>query len=130
MIQFITWPQYFLILTIATIAYYILIWIVYFRSSLSLVRSVIGKKYLRVSGEDERDEIMATADHIIRQLRPLFGSVRERGELLMMLQEQLATYSFRDDPELRKTINHFIISESERQCSIRLVEDDLGAVWL
>ena len=131
MLHSISWSQYFLTISLATALYYLFIWIVFYKARLSFL-NVNGIRQIHSPhsmAEDGPDEVMSTVQHVIDEVRSVFAGRSSRSELLMALQSRLAKYKDVDDPVFRDTINQFIADESERQCSIRLGEDDLRAVW-
>jgi hypothetical protein len=130
MLQSVTWSQYFLVICVATVLYYLFIWIVFFKARLSFLTDIGHFQFPSSTVEDAPDEVMSTVQHVIDEIRLSFSGHSNRSELLMALQQRLSKYKDVDDPVFRDTINQFIAEESERQCSIRLGKDDLRVVWL
>ncbi len=79
--------------------------------------------------EDGPDEVITTAQHVIDELRPLFVHDANKNELLYSLQLRLSKYNQWNEQGFRDTITQFILSESQRKCSIRLGEEDQRALW-
>lgn len=130
MFHSISWQQYFLFLAIATAVYYLFVWVVYFKAKLPSL-SVSGNfSGFSLHGEDQPDEAISTAQHIIEEIKPVFSNRHNKNELVMALQKSLQRYNQWDEPGFRETVNEFIAAESETTCSIRLGEEDLRAVWL
>jgi hypothetical protein len=129
MLQFITWSEYCLYLLIATIAYYLFVWIVFFKAKLSPLPGLASIHPFSMHGEDAPDEVMSTAQHIIDELRPLFQQRTNKNELLYSLQSKLKKYSQWDEPGFRETIEKFISTESQSKCSIHLGEEETRRVW-
>jgi len=128
MLSSISWQQYIVTLLIATLLYYILVWIVFYKAK---IPSLINNGRTRFhQGEDQPDEVLTTAQHIIDEIKPLFKGRRNANELLIALQQQLKKYNQWEEPGFRDTINNFIAWQSESICSIRLSERDLREVWL
>ena len=130
MLNSITWSQYCFAIGLATALYYLFIWIVFHKVRFSFLNDLGRFNTPGSLSEDAPDEVMSTIQHVLDELRPVFAGRRNRSELLMSLQGQLIKYKNLDDPVFRETVNQFISAESDRQCSIRLSEDDLRVVWL
>jgi hypothetical protein len=86
MLQNISWSQYFTTLGVATIIYYLFIWIVIFKAKLPVLSAVTGLRPVSFHAEDQPDEMITTAQHIIEEIRPLFVSVGNKNELILALQ--------------------------------------------
>lgn len=130
MLQSISWKQYLIFVLIATILYYLFVWIVFFKAKISLLPGMAHFRPLALPGEDQPDEMLSTAQHIIDELRPVFDGRQNKNELILALQLKLKRYSEWDEPGFRELINAFISQESQSKCSIRLGEEDQRAVWL
>lgn len=130
MLSNISWQQYFVTLLVATILYYLFVWIVFFKAKLSLLPAVSGLHNFSVHSDDEPDEVMTTAQHVIDEVRPIFDGRENKNELIRALQLSLKKYAAWEEPGFRETINEFIAVQSKSKCSIRLEESDLRAVWL
>jgi hypothetical protein len=127
MLTSISWQQYFVCILIATLLYYIFVWIVFYKAKIpSLIANTRSFSHY---GEDHPDEVLTTAQHIIDEIRPIFKGRRNSNELLIVLQQQLKKYNQWEEPGFRDTINNFIASQSESICSIHLSERDLREVW-
>ena len=126
MLHSVSWSQYFTTLVVATVIYYLFVWIVVFKARLMPTLSGIRGS---LPAEDVPDEMLTSAQFIMDELRPLFPSKTNRNELVFALQSELKRYAGWEDPSFRDTINRFIINESQSKCSIRLSEDDLRALW-
>lgn len=130
MLQSITWSQYFIYLFLAILAYYLFIWVFFFKAKLSFLTSITNLRPISVHAEDQPDEVMATAQHIIDELRPLFNDRHNKNELILVLQGKLRKYNDWNEPGFRDTINEFVQSECRIKCSIRLSDDDQRALWI
>ena len=129
MIQSISWQQYFLFLNISIGVYYLAIWIVYYNAKFPLFPGVGNFRSPSFYGEDEPDEVLHTAQHIMDELRPLFANQQRKGELILGLQRRLKKYNQWNESGFREVITAFIVSQSEQQCSIRLSEEDQQVLW-
>ncbi len=127
MFQSISWSQYITTLLVATVIYYLLIWIVVFKAR--LMPALSNLRSVSLHGEDAPDEMLSTAQHAIDEIRPLFPNVNNKNELLLALRLRLEKYAQWQEPGFRETIIQFILHECQSKCSIRLSEDDLGALW-
>lgn len=128
MLSSISWQQYFLFLVVATIFYYLFVWMVYFKSKLPSF-AIGGFSGLSMPGEDQPGEVLSTSQLVIDEIKSVFAGKQNKGELIFALQQQLKKYNQWDEPDFRETINAFIIEESKTTCSIRLSEEDIRAVW-
>ena len=130
MLQSITWSQYFTYLPLTVTAYYLFVWLVFFKAKLSFLTNISNLRTFSVYAEDQPDEVMATAQHIIDEIRPLFNGRQNKNELILALQLKLRKYTDWNEPAFRDTINEFVQSECRTKCSIRLSDDDQRALWI
>ena|SRR5258706_15136137 len=130
MLSSISWQQYVSFLLIAIIIYYLVIWIVYFKAKLPSFSGIRNFRKIPMHGEDQPDEVLNTAQHIMDEIRSIFDGHHNKNELILALQLKLKKYNQWDEPGFRDTINDFIVYESQSKCSIHLGEDDLRVVWL
>lgn len=128
MLQSVSWSQYITILLVATIFYYLFIWVVFFKAKFSFIPG-LSNLQSSVHGEDSPDEVLTTAKHVMDELRPLFKAGANKNELLFALQQQLSKYNNWDEPGFRDTINQYISRQCGTTCSIRLSEDEFSALW-
>jgi hypothetical protein len=124
MLSFISWSQYFTYILIATISYYLFIWLVLFKGRLSFA----GPRFQSM-GEDAPDEVMSISQHVMNELRPLFNERLNKPELLTAIQSILCKYKDWDEPSFRLPLTDFIVQELASKCSIRLGEEDQRALW-
>lgn len=129
MLQNISWSQYITTLLVATIIYYLFIWIVIFKARIPALSRIGSVGPLSIHAEDQPDEMMTTAQHVITEIRPLFRNKTNKNELSLALSQAIHKYSDWEEPGFRELINQFIASESESTCSIRLGDDELRALW-
>lgn len=130
MLQNISWSQYFTIIIVATILYYLFVWLVIFKGKLSFFPALTTIRPAGFHGEDQPDEVITTAQHVMDEIRPLFVSVGNKNELVLALQLRLEKYSQWEEPGFRETVNRFVLSECQSKCSIRLSDDDLRVLWV
>jgi len=128
MFQSISWSQYFLVLLVATLLYYVLVWIIFFNAKIPALSGLANFRSPPLHGEDEPDEMLSTVQHIMDELRPVFTSTN-KNELLYSLQQHLQKYRDWEVNGFRELLNEFIAKESNHKCSIRLDVDDLREVW-
>lgn len=129
MLSSVSWQQFFLYIFVATILYYLFIWIVFFKARLSFLPGITGAHNFSVYTEDAPDEIMTTSQQVIDELRPLLKSDSNKNELLFALQQHLTKYSSWDEPGFRDTITRYISRQCGTICSISLSEDEQSALW-
>ena len=131
MFHSVTWSHYFLYLLVATLLYYILVWVLLFKAKFPPLSFLDQPMHTpSFHGEDEPDETMVTAQTLMDELRPVFAGRTHKQELILALQVKLRRYLDHPDPAFRTTINSFIEQESQQQCSIRLGEDELRTLWI
>lgn len=125
----ISWQQYIVFLLVITILYYLVIWFIFFRTAVpSLIH--FQKFFFRSKhAEDQPDEALSTAQHVIDELRPLFMKGYGRDELFSVLSSALTKYSGWNEAGFRAVINEFIVEECSSKCSIYPSEDELRRVW-
>ena len=126
----ISWQQYIITLLIATVLYYLFIWIFFYKAKFSVLPGISNIRQFNLNTGDEPDEVMTTAQHVMDEIRPLFNGRTNKNELLLALQLKLKKYNLWEETGFRNTINDFIASQSESKCSIRLGEEDVRALWL
>lgn len=129
MLENISWQEYISCLLIATITYYLFVWIVFYKARISFLPGLTGLRNFSVQHTEEPDEVMTSVQFVLDEIRPLFEARRTKNELLFALQRHLDKYSHCDAPGFRDTIELFITQQSESVCSIRLGDDDLRALW-
>lgn len=129
MLSSISWQQYLLFMAVATVLYYLFVWLVYYKAKLPSF-SVGTFSGISLHGEDHPEEVLSTSQHVIDEIRSVFEGKQNKSELVFALQQQLRKYSQWDEPDFRENINSFIADESVTICSIRLGEEDLRAVWM
>ena len=132
MLQSISWSHYTSFLLVATIFYYLFIWLVIYKARipvLSRIGSIGSVGLVSLHGEDGPDEMISTAQHVMDELRPLFRPGTSKNELVFSLQQYLKKYNQWEEPGFRETVNSFILGAFQTICSIRLSEDDLSALW-
>ena len=125
----ISWQQYFLFIIIANFIYYAFIWIVFYKGKLPFLAGLGRIQTQGLYGEDQPDEVLSTAQHIIEELKPVFSNKKNKNELILGLQSKLRPYSNWEEPGFRETINQYIAEQGESVCSIHLSVSDLRAVW-
>jgi len=126
----ISWQQFILFLLIANFIYYLFVWVVFFKARLPILSGVGKLGSISLHPEDQPDEMLTTAQHIMDEIRPLFNGRSNKNELLLALQGKLKKYSNWEEPGFRETLNEFITAESRSKCSIRLSEEDQRVLWL
>ncbi len=129
MLQSVSWQQYFVCIIIATFLYYLFVWIVFFKAKLALLAGITNFRRVSMYGDDQPDEVLTTAQHIMDEVRPLFSDCTMKNELIFALNLKLKKYVEWEETEFRKIINEFIATEGESKCSIHLSERDIAKVW-
>jgi hypothetical protein len=104
--------------------------VVFYKAKLPSLSGIGNVRPVSLHGEDQPDEMLTTAQHIMDEIRPLFNDRSNKNELILALQGKLKKYNNWDEPGFRGTLNDFIAGESLSKCSIRLSEDDQRVLWL
>ena len=130
MLASVIWLQYFLALLIASVIYYLSVWLVSFKAKISFSSNPNFLRSANPPGEDSPDEMLSTTQHIIDEIKPLFADRHNKNELIYALQLKLKKYQQWEEPGMREVINAFISTESESKCSILLSEEDQRALWI
>lgn len=130
MFSTISWQQYFCFLLIANTIYYGFVWVVFYKAKIPVLSGIGKVGSISLHGEDQPDEMLTTAQHIMDEIRPVFKVRSNKNELLLALQGKLKRYNNWDEPGFRETLNEFIAGESLSKCSIRLSEEDQRVLWL
>ena len=125
MLQNISWSQFWLVIILTSLIYYLLIWIIIYKAKFSLppFKPRISNAVFS-SGTDGED-----INVILRDLEGTFANKQNKSELILALQKKIQSYQEIEDPGFRDSINRFILSESQTKCSIRLDEEDLRTLW-
>ena len=126
----ISWQEYISCLLIVTAVYYFFVWLFFYKGRIPVLPGATALRNFSVHSEDEPDEVMTTAQHVMDELRPLFARQRNKNELLFALQLQLKKYHSWEEAGFRETLTAFITSQSESICSIHLSEEDQRVLWL
>jgi hypothetical protein len=92
MLSSVSWQQYFTVVLMSTLLYYVGIWIINYKAKLSFFSIIKSFKQSRFKGDDQPDEILTTAQHIIDELMPLFKIGLSKNELIHTLQQRLKKY--------------------------------------
>lgn len=125
MLQNISWSQFWLVIILTSLIYYLLIWIIIYKAKFSVMRlKPRFSEEVFNSGTDREDVSVILSD-----LERAFENNQNKSELILALKRKIQSYQEIDDPGFRDSINRFILSESQIKCSIRLDEDDLRTLW-
>lgn len=125
MLQNISWSQFWLVIILTSLIYYLLIWIIIYKAKISVMRLKPRFSEEVFNTGTDREDISV----ILSDLEKAFENKQNKSELILALRKKIQTYQEIDDPGFRDSINLFIISESQTKCSIRLEEDDLRTLW-
>lgn len=125
MLQNISWSQFWIVIILASLIYYLFVWIIFYKASFSLLKFKPGISDTVLSSGTDREDISV----ILGDLEGTFANKHNKSELILALRKKIQTYQEIDDPGFRDSINRFILSESQNKCSIRLEEDDLRTLW-
>lgn len=107
----ISWSQYITFLVVAKILYYLFVWIVIFKSKLSLLPELSNVRGISMYAEDTPDEMLTNAQFIMAEWLSQFSSIPMKRVIIyssnrVKKKDQLKNISFRE------TIQ-FIINDSQ-----------------
>lgn len=159
MLNNITWQGYWATLAIISTAYYLFIYLLYFKKDFKISfprnRSLIQQDvttnassfnadYLsQHDGLDESEESLFTSPEAASEEHTVYACMDElaayyeeakkekcnKGELLYAVQRILSKYSSLKASQYRESITNVIISEAEHICSIHLSLEEVVSVW-
>jgi len=133
MLEQITWSNYLLAMASATLAYYLLIGLIYYRSELGVLISKLNRP--RVYGEET--EVPSLADvktgtdnlqHIVSRINRSLeqaGTDIGKEELLNRIGTILAGYEDLDRPAFKVALKHHIIEQAKELCGVGFSEGEL-----
>ena len=126
MLKSISWQEYFVFISVIFILYYALV-LIFYRSNVACLWKV---RRIGFSLDKKFHPAPENVKQILQEIGPSFRGKQNVHELIYDLQIKLKPYKFMDEPNAKDRINAFIITESEKQCSIHLSEEDLRVLWL
>jgi hypothetical protein len=156
MFNTISWQGYWIALAFLSAAYYLAIYLLYFRNGFKI--SLPSKKGPRISEsriasqsgpaqsidigltshpEFQRPE-QGTDEHVvyalIDEVAAYFNEVKKgrviKEELLFAVRQIVAKYPVIKDRAYKESINSVIISEADHHCSVQITSEEMGHVWL
>ena len=146
----ISWQQYWTTLIVITLAYYFVIYLVYFRKAVPLS----SKKQmfdLHTSGKEERQPTLFEADDAgvaqtvkeseenivhacLDELNAFFENGKKikvvKSELMFGLCSILQKYPSLRNSDYKESLTNLIAMQCENICSIHLSAEELKGVWL
>jgi hypothetical protein len=144
MITTISWHQYFIFLAVSTILYYLVVYLLYFRTASgvriqkwgSFNNDLIKKEELPSlfdhpsNVEDNlEDTVYACMDELNAFFENSKKSKAERSEVIVALHSLLQKYPSLKNSEFRQSITNVIATQCENICSIHLSAEELKGVW-
>ena len=127
MLKSISWQEYLVFISFILILYYAFVLIFHFQSDGARLWKV---RRISFSLDKKFHATPENVKQILQKIGPSFRGKQNVHELIYDLQIKLKPYKFMDEPNAKDRINAFIITESEKQCSIHLSEEDLRVLWL
>ncbi len=125
MLQNISWSQFWLVIILTSLIYYLFVWIIIYKAKFSLLKFKTRISDVVLNSGTDREDISI----ILGDLEEAFANKQNKSELILELQKKIQSYQEIDDPGFRDSVNRFILLESQNKCSIRLEEDDLRTLW-
>jgi hypothetical protein len=152
MLNKISWSSFAWILVLILIAYYLYVFLVYYRKEIFSLGS-INKKSV---GENNTRKIPLTKDtsdidkpsmesnksiedsftvvhELLEDLKELFMHASEtkmiREELIQAIRSKLKTYHLIGQTDLVEDINNHLIQEAKDKCAMELYPEDLKQIW-
>ena len=149
MLKQITWPTYFYLLIFFTVLYYLIVFIIYYlpftRQGLDeiLIKGSSGKNNthntesattLTSSIEIESEKCLFTlTQRIIGELEKVVRRASlnkyEKDRLITSIQHIISGYSSLKGTPFMDSVNNYITTEGQINCSITISEYDLEMLW-
>lgn len=139
MILVITWQQYLVFITVASLVYYGVMMVTCYKQELTACLKRGKTKHLKMDntggnkhhGKDTDAFAMAHAlsDELKILVKQAAGKNYIKAELLLALQLQLAGYTESVPAAFKAAINNLIETECLKYCSIHFTGEELNQVW-
>jgi hypothetical protein len=129
MFEKVSWGEYFTGVSILLLVYYLLLWLIVFKASPSVLYKFIRFRRSTNVQDSSKSAQPITLDYLKEVLRKIFVGRKNKAELVMAIKNKLNPYYHLIGPELGEELNQFIAEESIRVCSIRLEDVDFKVIW-
>lgn len=129
MFEKVSWGEYFTVVSFLILVYYLLLWLILFKASPSVLYKFIRFRRSTNVQDSAKSTQPITLDYLKEVLRKIFVGRKNKAELVMAIKDKLNPYYHLIGPELSEEINQFIAEECVRVCSIRLEDVDFRVIW-
>ena len=129
MFEKVSWGEYFTGVGILLLVYYLLLWLILFKASPSVLYKFIRLRRSTNVQDSSKNAQPITLDYLKEVLRKIFVGRKNKAELVMAIKDKLNPYYHLIGPELGEELNQYIAEESVRVCSIRLEDVDFRVIW-
>ena len=130
MLENISWPTYWLWVTVILLTYYTFI-ILYFYGF--QIRQVFLKIIMSPGSQAQNDaDLFATVHVLINDIENSFGSLNRqtsRQECLEILQRHISRFPQLKNTAFQKAVDNRVTELLYNKCSIQISEQELAAVW-
>ena len=137
MLNKISWQNYWTMVALLTAAYYLFIYLLYFRNNFSFKLSKIFKDNEAVNNTDPTEGGKAEAnvfDSCLNELATFFEEANGRKwmkeELLYALQRVLKKYASLKNSSYEETIHRLTILQCKDICAVHINAEELNQLWL
>ncbi len=130
MFNSISWHGYWTVLAILTLAYYLLIYLFYFRTDFAIRFGSASKEDLHFeTDEPDKNILYGCMDELNAFFQQSAKSLPVKQELLFNLQQIMSKYSALRDSSYKKSLTHVIRNGCEQYGSIHLSAEEVRFVW-
>jgi hypothetical protein len=152
MLNKISWSSFAWILVLILIAYYLYVFVVYFRKEIFSFgsinkKSVTENNTLKIpinkdtssidkpSMESDKsvEDSFTLVHDLLEDLKELFLNASEtkmiREELIQAIRSKLKTYPLIGQTDLVEDINNHLVQEAKDKCAMELYPEDLKQIW-
>jgi hypothetical protein len=138
----ISWEQFILIIVVVVILYYGYVGVSYYRKD--WLYRLSGKKpgvaslqsaqshAAMASGAAAANPLLPLVHDVVDEIRALLqaeGSAAVKDDLLDKLRRLLQKYPMLKNTAFQPSINQLIAVDTKSQCSVELVQDEIGGLW-
>jgi hypothetical protein len=130
MLEHISWTNYFTVVVLLLVAYYLILAITCYRPEISSLVSGLGRKQVssNEAADMSADEIATASSHVIETIHGILessGQGADKAELIARLRLALSGYAGMRYPAYRNAVTDYIIREAKAICGVGISARDL-----
>lgn len=127
----ISWTNYFTIILLLAVGYYLVIGYLYYRNY--FLQIISGKKnaandFVTVF-QNQDSVIQSFSDEVCAYMNEVGKNKQDKNDIMFSLQLLLQKYPTLKDLSFRESVQNIINNECKKYCSIHLSEEELRALW-